>query len=117
MQKTIKIGDKEYKMKSSALTQFSYKNEMNRSFIKDLSKLTKLDLKNLDNFEILDDISELILGISYVMIKEADKTQVENYESFLSEIDSMYDDINWILEVIELGCSPISRQLQTNQNK
>ena len=33
---------------------------------------------------------------------------------FLKELDNLYDDPNWIVETILLGCSPISRQLQNN---
>ena len=50
--------------------------------------------------------------IAYVMIKEADPNQVSDYESFLKGIDSLYDNIDWIAEVIYLGYTPISRQLQ-----
>lgn len=113
MEKIITISNKDYKMKASALTQFSYKNETGRSFLKDLQKLTSVDL---DNIDALDDITELILKVAYVMVKEADKTQATNYEDFLSHIENIYTDITWITEVLELACSPLSGQLQTNQN-
>ena len=31
-------------------------------------------------------------------------------------IDNLYDDTFWISEVLELACSPLSRQLQRNKN-
>lgn len=114
MEKSIKIGEKEYKMKSSAFTQFAYKNETGRSLLQDLKSLInnqkKIKSKNfqLDSF---DEVNELLLKMSYVMIKEADKNQVTDYDSFLMGIDSLYDDMDWIEEVIELGVTPISRQL------
>ena len=113
MERIIKISNKDYKMKASALTQFSYKNETGRSFLKDLQKLTKVNIEDMDS---LDEITELILKVAYVMIKEADKTQATNYEDFLSNIESIYDDITWITEVLELACSPLSGQLQENKN-
>lgn len=112
MEKIIRISNKDYKMKASALTQFSYRNETGRSFLKDLQKLT--DSKDLENVDTLDEITELVLKIAYVMIKEADKSQTTNYEDFLSGIESLYDNIDWINSVLELACSPLSGQLQTN---
>ena len=112
MERIIKICNKDYKMKASALTQFNYKNETGRSFLKDLQKLSEMDVNDAEQ---IDDIIELVLKIAYIMAKEADKTQVVNYDEFLSGIDNLFDDVNWISEVLELACSPLSRQLQTSQ--
>jgi len=98
-------------MKASALTQFSYKNETGRSFLSDLQKLTNIDS---DNVETLDNVTELILKMAYIMIKEADKNQVVNYEEFLGNIENLYDETAWIEEVLQLACTPLSRQLQAN---
>lgn len=113
MEKIITISNKDYKMKASALTQFSYKNETGRSFLSDLQKLTKISGEDIDS---LDDVTELVLKMAYIMIKEADKNQVVNYEEFLSNIEDLYSDSEWLQQVLELACSPLSRQLQTNQN-
>lgn len=116
MKKIIMICGKEYMMQSSALTQFSYKDETGRSFLQDLKKLTNLASKEitLEDLEVLDEINNLILPITYVMIKEADSTQVADYKLFLKGLDNLYDDFSWLEEVILLACSPISRQLQSN---
>lgn len=114
MEKIIRISTKDYKMKASALTQFAYKNETGRSFLNDLQTLT--ELKDNVDMNALDNVTELVLKIAFIMVKEADKTQATNYEEFLGGIESLYDDTNWIQEVLELACSPLSRQLQTNQN-
>jgi len=113
MEKIIKIDNKEYKMKSSAFTQFAYKNETGRSFLTDIQGLTKFVDTEI-NVDQLDEITEPLLRIAYVMIKEADSSQVSDYESFLKGIESLYDNVDWITEVILLGCTPISRQLQIN---
>lgn len=115
MEKLITISGKNYKMKASALTQFLYKNDTGRSFISDLQKLADLQKDDIgDSINVMDEITTILLKISYTMIKQADKEQVGTYDEFLDGIDSLYDDTNWIQEVIEFGCSPISRQLQTN---
>lgn len=113
MERIIRICNKDYKMKASALTQFSYKNETGRSFLNDLQKISTMDSQDMDS---LEEMTELLLKIAYVMTKEADKTQITNYEEFLSNIESLYDNIDWINSVLELACSPLSGQLQTNKN-
>lgn len=117
MEKIITISKKDYKMKASALTQFSYRDETGRSFLTDLQKLTELKGLGEDlvsNIDALDNVSELILKIAYIMTKEADKSQISNYEEFLGGIDNLYDNTQWIQDVLELACSPLSRQLQNN---
>ena len=117
MEKIIRISNKDYKMKASALTQFSYRNETGRSFLNDLQKLTELKDIGEDfssNIDALDNVSDLILKMAFIMTREADKTQVTNYEEFLGGIESLFDDTSWIQEVLELACSPLSRQLQNN---
>lgn len=116
MDKVIKIGEKEYKMKASAWTQFAYKDQTGRSFLSDVKELAKLSGKeiSLDDLEVLDDINKLVLPIAFVMTKEADSNQATDYQSFLKGIDSLYDDFKWVEEVILLACSPISRQLQNS---
>lgn len=117
MEKIIRISNKDYRMKASALTQFSYRNETGRSFLTDLQKLTELKDLGEDfnsNIDALDRVSDLLLKMAFIMTREADKSQVTNYEDFLGGIESLYDDTKWIQEVLELACSPLSRQIQNN---
>ena len=101
-------------MKASALTQFAYRDETGRSFLNDLQELTKIQAEDITK---LDDIIELILKISYTMIKQADKSQVVNYEDFLDKIDDMFSETQWITDVLELACSPLSRAVQNTQKE
>lgn len=110
MKKIIKIGDKEYMMKSSAYTQFKYKDDTGRRLLDDLQDISKLQNKsNEEMVSGIEDITEVVLQMAYVMIEEADSNQVKSYEEFLKGIDSLYDNVDWINEVIELAISPISR--------
>lgn len=115
MERIIRISNKDYKMKASALTQFKYRDETGRSFLNDLEELTKLQ----DNADItkVDDLVEVILKVAYTMIKQADKNQALNYEDFLDGIDNLFDETQWIQEVLELACSPLSGQLQNTQKE
>lgn len=115
MRKTINIGGKDFNMKSSAFTQFAYKNETGRSLLGDMNKLSKMNLEE-NNFELLDELSEMVLKMAYVMALEEGTNEIKNYEDFLKGIDNLFDDQTWIEEVIMLATSPLSRRLQENQN-
>jgi len=110
MKKIVKIGNTEYSMKSSAYTQFKYKNDTGRKMLEDLQSLTKL--QNATEEEALvsvDDIVEIVLRMAFIMIEEADAKQITTYDEFLKSIDGLFDDTDWINQVIELATSPISR--------
>lgn len=110
MKKVVKISGKEYTIKSSAYTQFKYRDYTGRRMLKDLQELAKLQDANEDEMlESLDDLTEIILKMAYVMIEEADPNQVKSYDEFLKEIDNIYADTTWINDVVEVATSPISR--------
>ena len=110
MKKVVNISGKEYTMKSSAYTQFKYRDETGRKMLKDLQNLVKLqDAKEDEMIEGIDDLTEVLLKMAYVMIEEADANQVKGYDEFLKEIDNIYENTDWMNEVIELATSPISR--------
>lgn len=116
MKKIVTISGKEYNMKSSAFTQFKYKNDTGRSLMADITKLS--EIKDIDtNLESIDQLTETLLRIAYVMIEEADKNQVSSYEEFLKGIDGLFDEVDWINEVVELAASPLSRNLQNNNQE
>lgn len=120
MKKIITIDGKEYSMKSSAFTQFAYKDMTGRSFLKDMQKVINAVLdenKLMEDLSLLDEMTTLILDAAYVMICEADSSQVGTKEDFYKSIDAVYDDFTWITETIMLACTPISRQLQGDISK
>lgn len=117
MRKIITIGGKEYTIKSSAYTQFKYKNDTGRKFLNDLQSIVKIAGKSQEEqIDMSDDLTYILLRIAFVMIEEADKTQVTSFEDFLKSIDVIYDDIGWINEVVEVATSPLSGRIQVPQN-
>lgn len=112
MKKIITIDGKEYEMKSSAYTQFAYKNLTGRSLLKDIQNISNDADKIQEDMSLIDEITEPLLDISFVMIQEANQEQVKTKEEFYKSIDSIYDDNAWIQEVMTLAINPISRQLQ-----
>lgn len=119
MLKIIKIDKTDYKMKSSAYTAFAYKDETGRNFLSDIMKLSEYkslkDSNTVKSAEMLDDLNLLLLRIAYIMIKEADESQVIDFKSFVGSIESLYSDSSWTEEVINLAVMPISGQLQSNK--
>lgn len=110
MKKIVNISGKEYTIKSSAYTQFKYRDETGRRMLKDLQDIAKLQSANEDEvIEGIDDLTEIILKMAYVMIKEADSNQIESYDDLLKSIDSIYENTEWINDVVEVATSPISR--------
>lgn len=109
MIKSVKISGKEYVMQSSAWTQFAYKNETGRKLLDDLKEITKL--KNAKTDVLLskyDDVVEILLRIAYTMIQENDKNQVSSFEDFLKSITNLFEDTDWISDVVDLAQAPIS---------
>lgn len=122
--KEITIGTKKFNMKSSAYTQFKYKDITGRSLIKDLTMLGKKyadigEIKEEEALEKYDDLEEFImtaLRMAYIMSVEG-KSFNGTFENFLMEIDNYLDNLDWISEVMDLALSPLSRNIQTNQIK
>ena len=113
MRKVVKINDKEYSMKSSAYTQFKYKNDTGRGLLEDINKLQKYqDLSAEEQIGKTEELLELLLRLAYIMIEEADETQVKSFEDFLKNVDGMLDNVNWINETILLASAPFSRGIQ-----
>lgn len=114
MKKIIKIGGKDYTMQSSALTQFKYRDMTGRKLMQDINSIKEFRKEKEDILEILDSFLEMLLQISYVMIVEADNKQVSSFEAFLKGIEQLFDNPEWIDEVISLALIPISGGNQTN---
>lgn len=112
----IDLDGKEYFLASSAYTQFAYKELTGRSFLNDLKyiimKKKKSKNKKTDDIACLEKITDMILHITYIMIKEASESQVTNYTDFVKSVGSIYDKTDWIEKVITLAAMPLSRQLQ-----
>lgn len=125
MVKTITIGNKEYNLKSSAFTMFSYKNQTGRDFLQDINSLNekvneinKLP-KEKQNSAWLNEFSsimEIALKLAHIMIMEQDRT-FKSYDEWLKELDNLMGDGNtWLQEVLEVGIAPFFGRIQNSQN-
>lgn len=101
MEKVLKIGDKEVKMKSTAGTMLRYRNYFNRDFIQDLIKLqTKLNDKIDKNqeFEAID--LEIFERIAWCMAKTADNN-IPEMENWLDDFET-FDIMQVLPEIMGL---------------
>ena len=112
MKKTIVIDEKEYLMASSAFTQFAYRDLTGRSLLSDLNSLEGMDLDDLNN---LTNVIEMILDITYIMVKEADDKQYQSKEDFIKSISRLFENVEWIEKVVALAIAPLSGNVQKNQ--
>jgi len=101
MEKTLNIGGKQVRMKSTAGTMMRYRNYFNRDFIKDLVKLqTKLTdkLETGQEFEALD--LDLFEKIAWCMAKTADNS-IPDIENWLDEFET-FDIMQVLPELMNL---------------
>lgn len=112
MRKVIKIGEKEYSIKSSAYTIFKYKNDTGRDLLADLKELSTLTNDNA--LEQLTTLNDTLLRITYTMIVEADDKQVEDYDSWLKSIENVYGDVKWMSVSLECAIAPFSGKTESN---
>lgn len=120
MLKTVRIGNKDYNMKSSAFTPFKYENDYGTDFLKDINQINKMNVKiselpeeerNNAWMDELSGIMKLILRIAYTMIIEYDG-KFMSYEEWLKELDNIFADFDWVQEVMECAMSTFQRRVE-----
>lgn len=113
MNKSIKIGDKEYQMKSSAYTLLSYKEQTGRELITDLGKLQdEADMSGEINYQGFSKIVGYALDMAYVMASEYDSS-IGSKADWLKGIESL--EGTWVNDVLALAMSIFQGQLPQNE--
>lgn len=102
LEKTIDIGDKQVKFRSSATIPRLYRMKFKRDIFKDLSRLESSYKGNSDDgssFEIED--LEIFENVAYIMAYHADNSIPPTIEEWLDEFDmfSIYEVLPQILEL------------------
>ena len=98
MEKVIKIGDKEVKLKSSAATYWKYRKVFTEDLFRTLQDMTK-DLG--DDGTIPDGAVAVLLQAAYIMAGQADPKMNMDIETWLDQFELM-DSINGIQGVFEM---------------
>lgn len=124
MVKTVKIGDKEFNLKSSAFTPFKYENEYGSDLLKDINSINvkQKEISKLATEEERSDawineiggIMKMALRIAYTLIQEYDE-KVAPYETWLKSLDHVFGEYEWMQEVMECAMSTFQRRMGDKQ--
>lgn len=103
MEKIVKIGGQDVRMRVSALIPRLYRFRFNRDMIADMKKL-QVSAENFQKTgEFFQDEDFMILeNMAYIMAKHADKTVTESVEDWLSGFDGLTDVYTAMPEIFEL---------------
>ena len=94
MEKTINLGGKEYKLRSSLFTIISYRSTFGTELFSDVKVLDKLKDKDEDE---ISKIIDTIFRITYILHKPYTK---QSYDEFLNDFDfSIIGDVKALEEL------------------
>ena len=102
LEKTVTIGDKEVKFRSSATIPRLYRIKFKRDIFKDLTKLEKsYKGKTDDGEEMQIEDLEIFENVAYIMAYHADHSIPDNIDDWLDQFEmfSIYEVLPEILEL------------------
>lgn len=116
LEKTITIGDKQVKFRSSATIPRLYRAKFKRDIFKDLSRLESSYKGNSDDgssFEIED--LEIFENVAYIMAYHADHSIPTTIEEWLDEFE-MFSIYEVLPEILELWGMNLQTEIESKKN-
>lgn len=116
LEKTIAIGDKQVKFRSSATIPRLYRMKFKRDIFKDLSRLESSYKGNSDDgssFEIED--LEIFENVAYIMAYYADHSIPATIEDWLDEFE-MFSIYEVLPEILELWGMNLQTEIESKKN-
>lgn len=116
LEKTIAIGDKQVKFRSSATIPRLYRAKFKRDIFKDLSRLESSYKGNSDDgssFEIED--LEIFENVAYIMAYHADHSIPSTIEDWLDEFE-MFSIYEVLPEILELWGMNLQTEIESKKN-
>jgi hypothetical protein len=116
LEKTIAIGDKQVKFRSSATIPRLYRAKFKRDIFKDLSRLESSYKGNSDDgssFEIED--LEIFENVAYIMAYHADHSIPSTIEEWLDEFE-MFSIYEVLPEILELWGMNLQTEIESKKN-
>ena len=116
LEKTIAIGDKQVKFRSSATIPRLYRMKFKRDIFKDLSRLETSYKGNSDDgssFEIED--LEIFENVAYIMAYHADYSIPATIEDWLDEFE-MFSIYEVLPEILELWGMNLQTEIESKKN-
>ena len=116
LEKTVTIGDKEVRFRSSATIPRLYRIKFKRDIFKDLSKLeaSYSKKKNEDGFFAIEDL-EIFENVAYIMAYHADHTIPDNIDDWLDQFE-MFSIYEILPEILELWGSNLVTDVASKKN-
>lgn len=116
LEKTVTIGDKEVKFRSSATIPRLYRIKFKRDIFKDLSKLeaSYSKKKNEDGSFAIEDL-EIFENVAYIMAYHADPTIPDNIDDWLDQFE-MFSIYEILPEILELWGSNLVTDVASKKN-
>ena len=116
LEKTIAIGDKQVKFRSSATIPRLYRMKFKRDIFKDLSRLESSYKGNSDDgssFEIED--LEIFENVAYIMAYHAAHSIPATIEDWLDEFE-MFSIYEVLPEILELWGMNLQTEIESKKN-
>ena len=116
LEKTVTIGDKEVRFRSSATIPRLYRIKFKRDIFKDLSKLEASYSKknNEDGSFAIEDL-EIFENVAYIMAYHADHTIPDNIDDWLDQFE-MFSIYEILPEILELWGSNLVTDVASKKN-
>ena len=116
LEKTVTVGDKEVKFRSSATIPRLYRIKFKRDIFKDLSKLeaSYSKKKNEDGSFAIEDL-EIFENVAYIMAYHADHTIPDNIDDWLDQFE-MFSIYEVLPEILALWGSNLVTDVASKKN-
>ena len=117
-EKTVKVGDREVKFRSSAAVPRLYRIKFKRDIFRDIAKLEKnFAEKGNEELSILDiDDLEIFENVAYIMAWHADPSIPETIDEWLEDFE-MFSIYEILPEILELWGDNLMTQVDVKKNK
>ena len=117
IEKTVTIGDKEVKFRSSASVPRLYRIKFKRDIFKDLSKLEQsFKDKGGENGSLMEiEDLEIFENVAYIMAFHADPTIPGSIEEWLDEFE-MFSIYQVLPEILELWGANLVTDIESKKN-
>ena len=116
LEKTITVGDKQVKFRSSATIPRLYRIKFKRDIFKDLTKLEKsYKGKTDDGEEMQIEDLEIFENVAYIMAYHADHTIPDNIDDWLDQFE-MFSIYEVLPEILELWGSNLVTDVASKKN-
>ena len=116
LEKTITVGDKQVKFRSSATIPRLYRIKFKRDIFKDLSRLASSysKKKNEDGSFAIEDL-EIFENVAYIMAYHADHSIPDNIDDWLDQFE-MFSIYEVLPEILELWGSNLVTDVASKKN-